>query len=105
MRLFQSLNPQLNIDEINQQAFWEHMENVHNILFPYNQIHFQSNDVGQLVSGLVNKMNTLDQADLLNPSNIMTTMSKVMTPDLMDNIANIIKSGKLSEVFQSLPGM
>lgn len=97
IRLLNKLNPVLPIDTANEDAFWKHMEIIHNILNPYNHIHFSQDGIGQIFSTLTKQLPTdgsqIDFGQLIG---------QIASPEMLGNLTKLVQTGNISSVLQSV---
>lgn len=101
-RLVAKLNVKVPLEKQNYDPFWEHMENIYNIMNPYNQILFVSSKSHNIVSKIVDTVsdafNNGDGSEL-TPQTILQTL---MNQDIFGELGKMMEGGNAGEIISDL---
>jgi hypothetical protein len=98
-RYLNCLEPKLPIEfkQGDDVIFWEHMENIYNIMHPYAPI--KKNIASELVSNIVSSITQSTSAD----SNPMDSIQNILNPNILNQMASVMQApGGLNNLLSSL---
>ena len=99
-RLVAKLNVNVPLEKQNYEPFWEHMENIYNILNPYDQILFVSSKSHNIISQIVDTVSVaFNNSSEMNPQDILQTL---LNQNIIKDLGRMLQDGDAGEIIADL---